>query len=213
MSLQALLVAVDPVWYRRDARVEDAGDAPDAALLAHAQASALGRRMLATWLLDTAAPHLFAPRADGGVSRLAAQWPRTRLSRLVRDLGVLAFAPAIRAEVRREPVRTLKRLLGNSYLLALDKAVWDGRVDDDVGARLLAQLHAALAADEQADATLLAMFDRQGRAELRAWATTRDRAFGEWTVLQWPHEDAPDAHLPEKQVLFLHGHHEQRADD
>ena len=53
---------------------------------------------------------------------------RGRNSRqLSRDLGALAFAPAIRAEVRREPVRQLKRALGNSYLLALDKQVWDGR--------------------------------------------------------------------------------------
>ncbi|WP_242111951.1 hypothetical protein [Luteimonas aquatica] len=216
MSLQSLLEEVDPGWYRPPGADTaqtggGRGDDLDSKLLQRSLDSELGQRMLARWLVAGAAPHLFAPRADGGTSRLASVWPRERLAALIRDLGVLAYAPAIRGEVGREPVRILKRALGNSYLLALDKAVWDGAADNAVAARLRAALHATLAACTQDDAPLYALLDHHGRHELRAWAAARDPAFADWVMLLWPREDAVPAHLPEKQVIFLTGHHEKRG--
>jgi hypothetical protein len=129
---------------------------------------------------------------------------------LVRDLGVLAHAPVIRAEVRREPVRRLRRLLGNSYLLALDPTVWDAAVERDVQARLSANWERLL--QETDDARLLALFDGQGRSELRGWAAQRDPALGEWVALLHESETAGPAHLPEKPVLLLCTHHESRPE-
>lgn len=212
MTLQALLEGIDAEWYRyTGAGTGGTADDIDPTLLQRAHESDLGQRLLARWLVTGPAPHLFAPRADGGTSKLATLWPREQLAALIRDLGVLAFAPAIRAEVGREPVRILKRALGNSYLLALDKAVWDGHVDKAVATRLRSQLHATLALSAQDDDALYALLDAQGRGELRAWAAARDPAFADWVMLQWPREDAAPAHLPEKQVIFLTGHHEKRT--
>src|SRR5690554_5982680 len=123
MSLQALLAEVDPSWYAR------AGEPLDPRLLARARRSRLGRRLLARTLLDAgAAGALLAPRPGAPTPTTLTRWPRAKLARLVRDLGVLAYAPVIRAEVRREPVRRLKRALGGSYLLPLDPTVWDAKV-------------------------------------------------------------------------------------
>ena len=169
MTLQALLAEVDPGWYAAQA----ADDAPDAGLITRAQDSALGRRLLARWLASDGASALLAPSPDRNPSAITAQWPRAQVAALVRDLGVLAYAPAIRAEVRRDPVRRLKHALGNSYLLALDQTVWDGRVDATLIARLSTEFGEALAADPKHDDRLYAMFDAQGRGELRAWAAKR----------------------------------------
>src|SRR5690606_32543403 len=99
MSLRALLADVDPGW------LDDAGGALDADLAERARGSALGRRLLAGWLAAGPAAALLAPdpvRAPGGIRE---RWPRARLGALCRDLGILAHAPPIRAEIRREPVR------------------------------------------------------------------------------------------------------------
>ncbi|WP_024891893.1 hypothetical protein [Luteimonas huabeiensis] len=205
MALQALLSEIDPSWFA-------AGDEPlPPELLRRARGSALGRRLLVRGLLrEGAARALFAPRPGQDFATLATRWPRARLERLTRDLGVLAYAPLIRAEVRREPVRRLKRALGNSYLLALDPSVWDAKVAPEVARRLAAAWDGALRADAD-DARLLALFARQGRDELRAWAAQREPALGEWVALLHPREDAGPAHLPEKPVLLLCTHHETRA--
>jgi len=217
MTLQALLAEIDPGWYA--AQAED--DAPDARLIARAQGSALGQRLLARWLAADAASALLAPAPDRGIpgkdyAATVTQWSRAQLAALVRDVGVLAYAPAIRAEVRRDPVRRLKRALGNSYLLALDRTVWDGRVDATLIARLSTEFGEALAAgpgqdDPGHDDRLYAMFDAQGRGELRAWASKRDRALADWTALLYPRETPRAAHLPEKPMLRVYTHHETRA--
>lgn len=221
MSLQALLAEVDPGWYAAEA----GGDGFDVALLARAGNSALGRRMLARALAIDAAPALLAPvpgrnasgrsvgdnGPDRGLNATVAQWSRTQLAALVRDAGVLAYAPAIRAEVRRDPVRRLKRALGNSYLLALDQTVWDGRVDATLVARLSTEFGEALAADPRHDDRLYTMFDAQGRGELHAWASKRDPALADWTRLLHPRETPRAAHLPEKPMLRVYTHHETRA--
>ncbi|MGH8031556.1 MAG: hypothetical protein ACREO8_04130, partial [Luteimonas sp.] len=132
---------------------------------------------------------------------------------LIRDLGVLAFAPAIRSEVRREPVRILKHTLGNGYLLALDNAVWDARVDGKLSTALSRALDAAVAIakkTEQPDA-IHALLDLQGRSELCRWAAPRDAALADWVTLQFPRETRAAAHLPETQLQFLHAHHQSRA--
>ncbi len=211
MGLQMLLREVDSGWYQPTA---DASTAElDTALLKRAQSSPLGRRMLARWLATGAGAALLAPRPDGRIASAVSRWPRPRLAGLVRDLGALAFAPAVRAEVRRDHVSLLKRMLGNGYLLALDSSVWDASVVPAVRAELAAALgHAAATA--QASGTPVAvheLLDRQGRGELRAWAVQRDPALADWAMLQFPREDLPIAVLPEKQVLFLHSHHEARA--
>jgi hypothetical protein len=132
---------------------------------------------------------------------------------LMRDLGALAFAPAIRAEVRREPVRRLKQALGNSYLLALDNTVWNGRVDPEAARRLAAELAQALAADAASEdhTALYALLDRQGHAELIEWAGSHERALGEWARLLQPRDAALDqARLPEKAVQRVYAHHQSR---
>lgn len=208
MSLQALLAEVDPSWFAR------AGGAIDPRLLASARRSRLGRRLLARTLLDAgAAGALLAPRPGASTPTAVTRWPRAKLARLARDLGVLAYAPMIRAEVRREPVRWLKRALGGSYLLPLDPTIWDAKVAPEVHRRLQLQWE-PMFADAQArdDAALQALFDRQGRGELRRWAALRDAPLGEWTALLHPREEAAPGHLPEKPVLLLATHHETRRD-
>ena len=210
MRLRDVLVEIHPDWYRTpDTHSSDAG-AIDAELLAHAHDSGLGLRLLARWLLADLGSELLAPRPDGAMAAPVTRWPRARLASLLRDLGALAFAPAIRAEVRREPVRQLKHALGNSYLLALDKQVWDGRVDAATTARLQAELNPVLAPG-QGDDAIHALLDRRGRSELHAWALQRDQALGDWAALQYPPEPWLEPHLPEKQVVFLHDHHLSRA--
>lgn len=201
MALQALLAEVDPSWY----------DGLEPELLSRAQDSRLGRRLLARWLADGAAAALLAP-APGGPYGIVERWPRASVAALTRDLGALAYAPAIRAEVRREPVRRLKQALGNSYLLALDNTVWNGRVDPAVAKRLAASIEHALAEDAS-DAALYALFDRQGRAELDAWSAGHERALGEWARLLQPNDAAHDAaHLPEKPFLRVYTHHKSRRE-
>src|SRR5690554_5079176 len=125
MSLRALLAEVDPGW------LDDAGVAMDPSLVEQARDSALGRRMLAGWLAAGPAISLLGPDPSRDPDAVRSRWRRTRVEALCRDLGILAHAPAIRAEVRREPVRRLKAALGNSYLLALDQSVWDGKLPPD----------------------------------------------------------------------------------
>ncbi|MGV8931822.1 MAG: hypothetical protein ACOH1R_06875 [Luteimonas sp.] len=224
MSLHSVFADIHPDWYRspgatpRDAAIDTAPNdvaSIDTVLLEQAQHSVLGRRQLARWLMEEIGTALLAPRPDAVIAVAVTRWPRERLAVLLRDLGALAFAPAIRAEVRREPVRQLKRALGNSYLLALDKQVWDGGVAPAIAAQLQAQLTPTLRAgrddEHQDDAAIHALLDQRGRSELHAWAMQRDPALGEWAALHYPRESWLAAHLPEKQVLFLHDHHLNRA--
>lgn len=206
MSLQMLLADVDPAWHGYGA------DAPDADLRARAAGSALGRRLLARALADGPAVRLLAPSPDAASARaLMRRWNRRRLAALQRDLGTLAYAPAIRAEIGREPVRRLKAALGNGYLLALDRSVWDGKADGAVQAQLAAALADVLGRPGALEPALFPLLDLQGRAELQAWAAQRDPAFAEWARLLDPPMDLPPAHLPEKPVLVVHTHHQSRA--
>ncbi|MBP6799341.1 MAG: hypothetical protein KA124_14695 [Luteimonas sp.] len=208
MPLRALLADVDPAWYARDD-----GQAFDPQLVALARRSALGQRLLVRTLPATLTSTLLAPRPGAAAHvAMAKRWPRERLSALVRDIGILAFAPAIRGEVRREPVRWLRKVLGNGYLLALDRTVWDGQADRTVLARLSADWQ-ALSADPAFlvdRAPLDALLDLQGRSELCAWAGARNPALDEWTRLV--HGEAPPrpAHLPDKALLRVLTHHENR---
>jgi hypothetical protein len=210
MSLHSVFAEIHPDWYRQPGMAEQDAAAIDGELLLRARNSLLGRRMLARWLMRDIGGDLFAPRPDGAIAAAVLRWPRSQLAALSRDLGALAFAPAIRAEVRREPVRQLKRALGNSYLLALDKQVWDGRSEPALAAQLQAELTMALSAGQD-DASLLGLLDRHGRSELHAWARPRDPALAEWLTLQHPRESQRPVHLPEPQVMFLHDHHLARA--
>jgi hypothetical protein len=202
VGLAVLLAEVDPGWLGGDALL-------GADLAARARESALGRRMLASWLAAGPAAALLGPDPARDAGSVMARWPRTRIAALCRDVGVLAYAPAIRAEVGREPVRRLKAALGSSYLLALDRSVWDGVVDGGTAARLGAALSPALTAPEPA-AALYALFDQQGRAEVVAWARRRDPPLADWCTLLHPPGDTPAAHLPEKPVLRVYTHHEAR---
>ena len=208
MPLRALLADVNPDWYRPE-------DAPalDPQLVSLARGSALGQRLLVRALPETLTATLLAPRPGAGVhAAMAKRWPRERLSALVRDLGVLAYAPAIRGEVRREPVRWLRKVLGNGYLLAIDKTVWDGRVDRAAQVRLVADWQ-AVSADPAflADpAPLGALLDLQGRGELCTWADARNPALAEWTRLILGDAPARPAYLPDKALLRVLTHHENR---
>lgn len=209
MSLRALLADVDAGW------LEDAGVPLDPALAARARDSALGRRLLASWLADGPALTLLAPDPSRDPDAVRSRWRRARIDALCRDLGILAHAPPIRAEVRREPVRRLKAALGNSYLLALDQSVWDGKLPPDglqqAGAGFRAALDAAMSGDDPTP--LYAAFDQQGRAELQAWAGRRDPALADWCRLLYPPDATAGAtaRLPEKPVLRVYTHHETRA--
>jgi len=211
MALQGLLAELHPAWH-----ADGAQGGIDPALAARANTSALGRRLLLRALPSEVMDGLFAPTPDAGrTSDMQRRWPRARVQALVRDLGVLAYAPLIRAEVRREPVRWLRRSLGNSYLLALDRTVWDGRVDREVHARMATQWESLLAEPGFAtDPSLLAdVLDRQGRGELESWALRRNRALADWArLLHAPAAPVP-AHLPEKALLVVVAHHENRDGD
>ena len=213
MSLQAVLAEVDPGWYA-DAPAGVAHKGIDANLLARARASALGERILSRWLLhDGHAQALLVPNPERDIAREAVRWPRAQLAQLTRDLGVLAFAPAIRSEVGRDAVRRLKQALGNSYLLALDRTVWDGRIDAQPGAAMGEALRAAMAHDDATHAALYDLLDAQGRAELRASDDPELTAVGEWILLVHPPQGAPGAAtvLPSAQVRMLYEHHLGRA--
>lgn len=207
MSLHGLLAEVHGGW------LEDAGAPLDPALAAEALRSALGRRLLASWLAEGPAAALLGPDPARQPGAMRDRWPRAKLDALCRDIGVLAHAQPIRAEVRREPVRRLKVTLGNSYLLALDRTVWDGALAPErqqaVAAGFGHALAEAMATDDPAP--LFALFDRQGRAELRAWALRRDPALADWCALLHPPGPDVPAHLPEKPVLRVYTHHEARA--
>ncbi|HLT43370.1 MAG TPA: hypothetical protein VK000_01785, partial [Luteimonas sp.] len=201
MSLQALLAEVHPAWYADRFDPASAG-----ALIERAHTSALGRRLLLRALPPALGDGLFAPRPGEPAYRaMRARWPSPRVAGLVRDLGVLAYAPVIRAEVRREPVRWLRATLGNSYLLALDRSVWDGRIGADTHARLAADWDALLAepAFLQDPPLLGDMLDRQGHAELLAWATRRNRALADWALLLRAPAPSRPVHLPEKAALVV----------
>ena len=204
MSLAVLLAEVDPRWHGADE------DALDDALLQRARSSRLGRRLLAGALADGPAAHLLAPSPDG-FSGLVARWNRARLSGLHRDLGVLAYAPAIRAEVGRDAVKRIKAVLGSGYLLALDRSVWDAKVDASLQGRLASTLAKALAAGDAFGARLFEALELQGRAELQAWARQREPALADWAQLVYPPAELPRAHLPEKPLLVVHTHHQNRA--
>ncbi len=207
MSLQALLAEVDHDWH-----AAPGGEATcDAALLAQARESALGRRLLARELAAGPGAALLAPAPGRDAGAVARRWPRASLSALSRDLGVLAFAPAIRAEIRREPVRRMKAALGSSYLLALDQGVWNGRATAEVQLALQAHLARALLSETAPAEALFAMFEGQGRAELAAWARQRDPALADWVALLHPRHAQAPAHLPEKPVLRVVTHHESRV--
>lgn len=207
MALQAVLRECDRSW-RGEAQA-----GPDVDVNGRALASALGRRLLLRGLPAEVMDGLFAPAPVGAPgAALLARWPRARVQALVRDLGILAHAPMIRAEVRREPVRWLRRVLGNGYLLALDRTVWDGRIDRDVEAGLAARWEALLGEPDflEEPALLGDLLDRQGRAELQAWAGRRDRALADWSRLLHAPEPTLPAHLPERALLVVVAHHEGR---
>lgn len=208
MSLQALFAGVDPSWYSAG------GQALDTRLVERARGSRLGRRLLGRLLLQAGtAAALLAPRPGAAAPTALSRWSAARLGRLVRDLGVLAYAPMIRGEVRRGPVRRLKQALDSSYLLALDPTIWNARVVPEVERRLRATWEPVIAASQDdGDAALYAMFERQGRSELRHWAAQRDAPLGEWAALLHPREEPGPAHLPEKPVLLLATHHETRRE-
>lgn len=208
-ALRTILTEIDPSWHGTgNDRI-----APE--LLAAARESALGRRLLARWLAANDVPALLAPQPGAGFGAAALRWPRARMARLIRDLGALAYAPAIRSEVRREPVRRLKQALDNSYLLALDSLVWDGKVQASLGAQLAAEIDQALRASET-DQPLFDLLDRRGRAELRLWAERRDPGLADWSRLLLPRgaqDNAPGlvAHLPPDVIERLHTHHGARS--
>ena len=204
MSLEALLAQVDPRWH-------GAGeDSADAALLQQAQTSRIGRRLLAGVLAEGPGRHLLAPSPDG-FAGLVARWNRARLDALHRDLGVLAYAPAIRAEVGRDVVKRLKAALAGSYLLALDRSIWDAKVDAARQSTLSASLTTALRTGDAFGARFDEALALQGRAELQAWARQREPALADWAQLLHAPGELPVAHLPEKPLLVVLTHHQSRA--
>lgn len=204
MTLEAVLAEVHPRWH-------DAGDTPlDSALLDRARSSRLGRRLLAGALANGPGSRLLAP-SPGGYAGLVGRWSRPRLDALHLDLGVLAYAPAIRAEVGREAVKRLKAYLAGSYLLALDRSIWDARIAPSLQSTLAAGLRTALTASLDSPQPLFELLEHQGRSELQVWADQREPALADWARLLHPPTALPAAHLPEKPLLVVHAHHQSRA--
>lgn len=196
-ELRAIIEGTDPSWLEEF----------DPALLPAARDSALGRRLIARILAGGAAATLLAPSPKPALDRVIKRWPQQKLQSLVRNLGVLAFAPAIRAEVGREPVRRLKQALDKRYLLALDRQVWDGEVSRELQAQLQSAMHEALAQTDASPA-LLALFNQHGCVELHAWAQLRDPALTEWLALLHPrNHPRPTTHLPPTAVQQLYAVH------
>ncbi len=195
-----MLAEVDPGWF----------DGLDAALVARAKRSPLGQRMLARWLLQEHAQQLLSPMPTRDFGLIARDWPRSRVVWLVRDLGILAYAPAVRAEVRRDPVRRLRRLLGNSYMLALDRTVWDGRLEPVVERGLINALSAALDTPEHDDGAIWSLLETQGLQELRSWGMHAEPALGQWVKLMAPPLPEGPAYLPPESVRMLRDHHAAR---
>lgn len=195
-GLRTLLTELDPQWL----------DGIDPELLPAARESRLGRLVLLRCLSRAPVSALLAPAPEPALDRVAVAWPRDRLDALERNLGILAFAPAIRAEIGREPVRRLKDALGKKYLLALDRQMWDGQVPPALLVRMQARLAEAVGGPEPT-AVLLAMFSRQGRAELRQWAGIHEPALADWVLLLHPSDPTTRAHLPAGAVARLYAHH------
>ncbi len=205
LPLRRLLAEVDPGWYAD----------VDPGLSKAACDSALGRQLLARWLAADHAALLLAPKPAGEFASAAKAWPRPRLQAWCRDLGTLAFAPAIRSDIKRESVRFFKQALDNGYLLALDPAVWDGKVSPALAVRLSAALDAALLC-EHPNRAFTALLDHQGRAELRGWAQRSDPALAQWLALLYPPQPELQhsefqSHLPEAPLLRLQLHHQSKG--
>ena len=201
-GLGSLLTEIDPHWLQ----------GIDPALLAAGRESRLGRQVLLRCLAQAPVSALFAPAPEPVLDRVAAAWPRQRLDSFLLNLGVLAFAPAIRAEIGREPVRRLKAALGKRYLLALDRQMWDGQVPAALLARLQLGLAGALS-DPDPLARLQAMFAGHGRAELRQWGAVHEPALADWALLLYPADPAARGHLPAGAVARLHAHHAVATSD
>ena len=208
MSLYTLLSEVHRDWYSKTGSAKRLINV-DAKLIEKARRTPLGQRMLARWLLADA-PNLLAPH-PAGLSNVITLWSQERINHLVRDLGILAFAPAIRAEIGREPVRILKKALGNSYLLALDKTIWDGNVSRSELAEMRAELNAVLVASDSEDHGLYQVFEKQGRSEFLRWGKTHKQQLAEWMQLQRAKEQSVTTYLPDHAVLIVFGHHESRV--
>lgn len=201
MSLQPLLAEVDAAWFRD----------VDPRLAQKAKRSPLGQRMLSVWLMHDHAPTLFTPTPARNFGGIAEKWSRSRLAWLVRDLGILAYAPAVRGEVRRDPVRRLRNLLGNSYMLALDRSIWDGKVAPALEHRLSSTLGVVVASTANRDDDIWELLELQGLQELRHWAVRHEPELAEWAKLMAPPLPEGVAHLPPEPVRMLHDHHVART--
>ncbi len=201
MSLQPLLAEVDAAWLRD----------VDPRLLQKAKRSPLGQRLLSVWLMHDHAPRLFTPTPARNFGAIAGKWSRSRLAWLVRDLGILAYAPAVRGEVRRDPVRRLRNLLGNSYMLALDRSIWDGKVAPALEQRLGSSLGVVVASTTNRDDDIWELLELQGLQELRHWGATQEPELAEWAKLMAPPLPDGVAHLPPEPVRMLHDHHLART--
>lgn len=189
MTSTLLLAGVHPSWF--------ADVAPE--LCAYALRTPRARRWLLRGLIAPA-PNLLAPSRRSDTYAVVAAWPRTRLTAVRRQLGALAYAPAIRTVVQRDPVQRLKKVLEGDYRLALDDGLWAARVDGELSARLWQALVGVLHDDD----ALSALLQRQGQVELCTWARSRDPELAEWSALTEPHvPDPTPAHLPEAVATLL----------
>lgn len=207
VSLQTVLAEIEPAWLTAEPAQPIPFD-----LLARARSSALGERILARWLLAGHGAALLAPNPQREVGLEAVQWPRPRLAPLIRDTGILALAPAIRAEVGRDAVRQLKSALGSGYLLALDRTIWDGRpVNPPAAIKLAERMMLALRRSTASFVPLHALLDHQGRCELRHWGMQHNPAFGQWVALAHAPEQELPTMLPPAQVELLYRHHADKG--
>ena len=100
-----------------------------------------------------------------------------------RQLKAL-FPPRFRQQI-------LLKLLGNSYMLALDRSIWDGKVAPALEQRLSSSLGVVVASTTNRDDDIWELLELQGLQELRHWGATQEPELGEWAKLMAP--PPPDA--------------------
>ncbi|MFC4763265.1 hypothetical protein [Dyella koreensis] len=105
-------------------------------LLEHARCSALGRRHLARAALR-AAPAVFAPDHERWQAWSEAEdwlhWPHATLETFTRELGAIAFGPALRVAVERSEVLFLREAFGlDAWRRAQAADPWRGAAPEAV---------------------------------------------------------------------------------
>lgn len=154
-------------------------------LLEHARRSALGRRHLARAALRTA-PAVFAPDHERWQAWFDTEdwlhWPYTTLETFTRELGAVAFGPALRVAVERSEVLFLREAFGlEAWRRAQSADPWCGAAPEAVRHMGRAVMQRC---DRDAQALRDAVFER-GKIEFLGHAGRSDAGLAERLALAY----------------------------